>query len=165
VLDLSEPQRDALAVLCLPSEVLCVEGAEGGVMAVPVFHATVSEAGKLTMLPAVRGFMQHHLETLKGKAVVLTIAAEKKSRTDRQSRYYFGVVVPLIAEHCGYDKQEMHECLAMRFLRIEDDTITGSPRRKRTPATDTKEFAEYVDACIRLASELGVYIPDHGATE
>ncbi len=134
-------------------------------MAVPVFHATVSEAGKLTMLPAVRGFMQHHLDSLKGKAVVLTIAPQTRQRTNRQARYYFGVVVPLIAEHCGYEKDEMHDCLAMRFLRIEDDPITGSPRRKRTPATDTKEFAEYVDACIRLASELGVYIPDPGATE
>ena len=133
--------------------------------AVPVFHATVSEKGTLVMPLAVRGLLQRHLGTLKGKPVVLTIKAETKTRTDRQSRYYFGVVVPLIAEHCGYEKDEMHECLAMRFLRIEDDPITGSPRRKRTPATDTREFAEYVDACIRLASELGVYIPDHGATE
>ncbi len=134
-------------------------------MAVPVFHATVSEKGTLVMPPAVRGLMERHLGTLKGKSVVMTIKAETKTRTDRQSRYYFGVVVPLIAEHCGYEKDEMHDCLAMRFLRIEDDPITGSPRRKRTPATDTKEFAEYVDACIRLASELGVYIPDPGATE
>ena len=80
-------------------------------------------------------------------------------RTEKQSRYYFGVVVPLIAEHCGYEKDEMHELLAMKFLRIEDDPITGSPRRKHTPDTDTKEFSEYVDACIRLAAELGVVVP------
>ena len=133
-------------------------------MVTPVFRGNVSESGKLTMLPAVRGLMERHLSTLKGRPVVLTIAPETKSRTDRQSRYYFGVVVPLIAEHCGYDKQEMHDCLAMRFLRIEDDPITGSPRRKRTPATNTTEFADYVDACIRLATDLGVYIPSPGET-
>ena len=54
----------------------------------------------------------------------------------------------------------MHETLAMRFLRIEDCPITGAPRRKHTPKTDTKEFSEYVDHCIRLAAELGVVIPD-----
>jgi hypothetical protein len=70
--------------------------------------------------------------------------------------------VPLIAEHCGYDKQEMHELLAMRFLRMADDPVTGSPRRRHTPETDTKDFSDYVDACIRLAAELGVYIPEAG---
>ena len=59
----------------------------------------------------------------------------------------------------GYDKQAMHDALAFRFLRIEDDPITGSPRRQHTPETDTKEFAEYVDHCIQFAAELGVEIP------
>ncbi|NDB18810.1 MAG: hypothetical protein EB027_06070, partial [Actinobacteria bacterium] len=64
-----------------------------------------------------------------------------------------------IAAHCGYDKQEMHELLAMRYLRIEDDPVTGAPRRKSTPATDSEEFTEYVDHCIAFAAELGVVVP------
>lgn len=128
----------------------------------PVFIGRVGTSGRLELPAPVRGLLRRHLQALADQQVVLIVRRHRKTRTDRQSRYYFGVVVPLLAEHCGYDKQEMHELLAMRFLRVEDDPVTGSPRRRRTPSTNTKEFAEYVDACIRLASELGVYIPDPG---
>jgi hypothetical protein len=128
----------------------------------PVFHGSVDAAGKLSLSTPIKGLLARHLQTLKDKPVTVTVKVYRKQRTDRQSRYYFGVVVPLIAEHCGYDKQEMHELLAMRFLRVADDPVTGSPRRRHTPETDTKDFSDYVDACIRLAAELGVYIPEAG---
>ena len=114
------------------------------------------------MPPAVRGLMDRHLLSLCDKPVYVIIRQHRKQRTTRQGRYYFGVVVPLIAEYCGYEKQEMHELLAMRFLRIEDDPVTGSPRRKHTPETNTKEFAEFTESCIRFAAELGVYVPAPG---
>ena len=129
---------------------------------VPVFPAEVTAEGKLTLTDAIRGLMARHIQSLCGKPVELVIRVRRKQRTDRQSRYYFGVVVPLIAEHCGYEKDEMHELLAMRFLRIEDDPLTGSTRRKHTPDTDTKEFSDYTESCIRFGTELGVYIPAPG---
>jgi hypothetical protein len=129
-------------------------------MVVPILHGFVTEDGRLAFRPAARGLFMRHLAQLTGQAVDVIIRVHRDQRTDSQNRYYFGVVVPLIGEHCGYDKQEMHELLAMRFLRIADDPVTGSPRRRRTPHTNTKEFAEYIDACVRFASqELGVYIP------
>jgi hypothetical protein len=100
------------------------------------------------------------VRALAGKHVELTIRKRKTARTSQQNRFYFGVVVKLLAEHCGYERDEMHEALAMRFLRIEDCPITGAPRRKRTPQTDTEEFGQYLDSCIRLAAEQGVVIPD-----
>lgn len=99
------------------------------------------------------------VRALAGKHVELLVRKRKTNRSTQQNRYYFGVVVKLLAEYCGYDAQEMHEVLAMRFLRIEDCPVTGAPRRKRTPKTDTQEFAEYVDHCIRLAADYGVVIP------
>lgn len=108
----------------------------------------------------VRIQIADYLRTFDGRKVEVTVKQFRNTRSWRQNRYYWGVVVALIAEHCGYDPQDMHEALAMKFLRIEDCPVTGAPRRKRTPKTDTKEFAEYVDACIRLGAELGVYIPD-----
>lgn len=128
--------------------------------ATPVFRGTVGEKGTLDLHPSVRGLLRLHLLRMTGKPVEITVTVARNKRTDRQARYYFGVVVPLIAEHCGYDKQEMHELLAMRFLRIEDDPVTGAPRRKRTPDTDTAEFSVYVDQCIQFAAALGVYIPE-----
>lgn len=128
-------------------------------MPTPVFLARVDDEGQLAFAPAVRGMLRLHLRKLAGKPVEVVVRRAVAKRTDRQSRYYFGVVVPLIADHCGYDKQEMHELLAMRFLRIEDDPVTGAPRRKHTPDTDTEEFSIYVDHCIAFAAQLGVYIP------
>lgn len=89
-----------------------------------------------------------------------SVAKDKPSRSSQANRYYFGVVIKMLSDETGYEPDEMHECLAMRFLRIEDDPITGAPRRKRTPKCDTSEFAAYVDQCVRFAATLGVVIPD-----
>lgn len=128
----------------------------------PIFLARVEADGKLRWTKPMRAVLDRHLKTLVGKPVEITIRQKRNQRSLQANRYYFGVVVPLIADYCGYDKGDMHEALAMKFLRIEDDPITGSPRRKHTPETDTKEFAEYVDACIRFAAELGIDIPAPG---
>jgi hypothetical protein len=106
-----------------------------------------------------------HLERLKNKQVEVIVRLPRSQRSERSNRFYWGAVVPLLAEHLGYEKQDMHEVLAMRFLRIEDCPVTGAPRRKRTPDCDTAEFAAYVDSCIRLAAELGVVIPLPGEVE
>lgn len=71
------------------------------------------------------------------------------------------MVVRILAEFCGYQPDEMHELLAMKFLRLDDDPITGQPRRLRTPTCNTAEFAQYIEQ-IRLwaASALDVHIPE-----
>jgi hypothetical protein len=125
----------------------------------PIVRATVNDAGKLELSAVARELLVRHLASLKGKPVDVLVRVHRNQRSTQANKYYFGVVVPLIAAYCGYDVQAMHEALAFRFLRIEDDPITGSPRRQHTPETDTKAFAEYVDACIQFAGELGVEVP------
>jgi hypothetical protein len=93
---------------------------------------------------------------------VVTVEPEFVPRSLNFNRFYFGAVVEPLAEHLGYDRAEMHEVLAMRFLRIEDCPITGVPRRRRTPGCTTPEFADYVNSCIRLAAELGVVVDSDG---
>lgn len=95
-----------------------------------------------------------------GEAWVMTLEPEKARRSTRANRYYWGVVLALLGEHLGYDPDDLHEVLAMKFLRMEDDPLTGVPLRKRTPKLSTQEFADYVDRCIRFAAEQGVVIPD-----
>lgn len=106
-----------------------------------------------------------YLRKLDGKDVEVVVRRKRGQRSLDANAYYWGVIIALMGDEFGYDKQEMHEVLAMRFLRIEDCPVTGSPRRKRTPDCDTKAFAEYIDACIRLATEHGVYIPQPGEVE
>lgn len=124
----------------------------------PIFYGRVLPGG-LLVLDAPKDY-QRHVYAHRGKHVEITFRKRRTRRSSQANRYYFGVVVKMLAEHCGYDTQEMHEALAMRFLRIEDCPVTGAPRRKHTPDTDSSEFAEYVNHCIRLAAELGVVIPD-----
>lgn len=123
-----------------------------------LFYGRVLPGG-LLVLDKPKDYAQH-VRAHRGRFVELTLGKRKTTRSSKANRYYFGVVVKLLAEHCGYDRQEMHETLAMRFLRIEDCPVTGAPRRKRTPKTDSTEFSEYVNHCIQLAAELGVVIPD-----
>lgn len=123
----------------------------------PIFRGRVLAKG-LLVLDRPKDYAAY-VRGLAGSFVEVTCRKERSQRSQQANRFYFGAVVPLIADYCGYDKQEMHELLALRFLRIEDDPITKSPRRKHTPETDTQEFSDYVEACIRFAAELGVVVP------
>ena len=131
-------------------------------MPTPKFFGRV-DAGTIEVRDKTE-FMQY-LRKLEGKEVEVVVRRKRGQRSLQANKYYFGVVVKLLAEEFGYDIQDMHRTLAMNFLRIEDCPVTGAPRRKPTPDCDTKEFSEYVDACIRLASEHGVYIPQPGEVE
>ena len=124
----------------------------------PVFTGRVEATGTIEVDDEER--MTAYLrESLSGKRVEIVVRPIRSQRTQQQSKYYFGVVVPLLGEEFGYGKQEMHDVLAMHFLRIEDCPITGAPRRKRTPDCDTAEFSAYLDSCIRLAAEHGIHVP------
>ena len=101
-----------------------------------------------------------HIRSLAGQFVELVLRKQRSKRSTKANAFYWSAVVGPLAEHLGYDPQDMHEVLAMHFLRIEDCPVTGAPRRKRTPKTDTAEFARYVDDCIRLAAEQGVVVED-----
>lgn len=130
---------------------------------VPVFTGRISTHGRLELDAPVD--LQRYLSTLAGQPVDVTVRKHRSQRSSKANRYYFGVVVTLLADYCGYDRQDMHEVLAMRFLRVEDCPHTGAPRRRRTPQTNTKEFADYVDACVRFAADLGIVVPEPGHVE
>lgn len=47
------------------------------------------------------------------------------TRSDRQRKYYFGVVVSLISSHTGYSKEEVNELLKLKFNLKEIQDIDG----------------------------------------
>ena len=70
-------------------------------------------------------------------------------RSDQQNKYYHGVVVKMISDHLGYEKDEMHEVLKKQF-KVES-----------TAKLKSAEFKEYVENIVRwAASDLGLPIPD-----
>lgn len=70
--------------------------------------------------------------------------------------YYRGVVLPLMAEHCGYEShQEQHEALKAAFDGKD-------PREKQRSMAEMKpeERRRFIDYAIRQAAELGLVIPE-----
>ncbi len=85
----------------------------------------------------------------------------QKNRSAQQNKYYWGVVIPMMGEYCGYNQQEMHEALKMKFLRR--DHGNGLPTVRSTTVLNTVEFNDYVEEVCRFAAmEFGLVIPDPG---
>lgn len=53
-----------------------------------------------------------------------------------------------MAEHCGYEPEEMHDALV-----------------RSTAKLNTAEMTEYIEQCRRLAAEMSIYIPDPNETD
>lgn len=135
----------------------------------PIFHGRI-EAGEILLedgggklLPYRAGEIQAHVDALEGKPVDVSIRLHRPQRSLSQNAYLHGVVIPLLAEHCGYEPEEMKDALKLKFLRIHNDT--DLPTVRRTRDLTTAEMAEFVRQCQHLAAELGVYIPDPGEAE
>jgi hypothetical protein len=103
------------------------------------------------------------LSKLEGKEIELIIRQKKSQRSLDQNSYYWGVVVAILGDHCGYDPEEMHEALKFKFLRKGKEgleTVTS------TTDLNTKEFEDYLERIRRWASmELNCFIPQPNEVE
>lgn len=106
-----------------------------------------------------------YLKGLEGKDVEVVVRKKRSVRSVQQNRYYFGVVVQTLADHCGYTPEEMHEALKEKFLGSERDE-RGLIRIGSSAALSTDEFIQYTNRIvIWAAQDLGCYIPDPMAAE
>ena len=108
-----------------------------------------------------------HMLNYEGKTVVITVGEQKKRRSLNLNSYYWAVVVKLLSEETGYDKDEMHEVLKSMFLRTRYQ-IKGVwvASTKSTTKLSHKEMSEFIEETKRFASTtLGVYIPDPNEVE
>jgi hypothetical protein len=130
----------------------------------PLFDGTIKD-GKLLLDKGPK--FREHLSSLNGKRVQVTVEKIKNSRTIQQNRYYWGVVVKLIAQHTGHDPEQIHEFLKLKFSprwfmmwpvgknQFEEQRIPTSTTR-----LDTLEFVDYTEKCRMWANEfLGLEIP------
>lgn len=129
-------------------------GDTGGVLTAPGWRAFVDDTGVLS-LDQQREF-RGWLKKFCGQEVIVSVRRRPKRQSPQQLRYYRGVVVPDIADACGYsdpdDFQAVHEGLAWKFLRLPDGPF-GEPRRRSTSPTDMAmdELARYIDQVITYA--------------
>lgn len=102
------------------------------------------------------------LAQYEGQDINLTIKPFKKSRSDNQNRYYWGVVIKLISEELGYFAEEMHEILKQKFLDQKEFKF-GKDQfivTKSTSELSTKEFEDYLENIRQFAHmTLNIFIP------
>jgi hypothetical protein len=94
-----------------------------------------------------------------GKRTVVTVSGERKHKTDPQRKYYFGVIVSIMADYTGYSKDEMHDALKWQFLRVPGEK--GLPDKVRsTESLSTVETEAYYEEIRRWAlTQYGVFVP------
>lgn len=92
--------------------------------------------------------------------------AEK--RRDRANRFYFGVILPLMAEESGHTVDELHELMKLRH----NSTVVVDPNgeevriAKSTAKLTIRQFSDYLDAVILDGAEwLGISFPEPRPSE
>ena len=125
----------------------------------PLFTGTIKE-GKL-FLDKSEQFKQYLHTFPNEKRVEVTVEKMKHSRTLQQNKYYWSVIVKLIAQHTGHDPEQIHELLKQMFSpKWHFSSVSAPGIPTSTTRLDTLEFVEYTEKCRVWANEfLGLQIP------
>ena len=129
-----------------------------------ILHAKV-EDGKLIFFDPEK--FRRLLESLSGP-IELVFRKVKSPRSSQQNRYYWGVIVKILADELGYSPEDVHFALRMRFLAPPEGQKGKESLvlPKSTTALSTKEFEGYQEEIRRWAAEfLGISIPDPNEVE
>lgn len=109
-----------------------------------------------------RAEFRRALHALEGPVEVI-VRPLSAPRTADQNRYYWGVVIPTLAEHCGYSKEDMHEAVKGVCLSHRSDAgelVVGS-----TGQLSVEDFAAYLErVCAWAWTDLQVAIPPASTT-
>lgn len=124
---------------------------------IPTFTGKV-DRGKVLLDRPSQYLIQ--ISRLEGQRIEIILRKLWKKRSDNQNRFYWGVVLEILGEHCGYDAEEMHEALKEKFLSNQRDE-KGLVKIRSTAKLNTAEFEEYLDKIKKWsAMELNCFIPD-----
>lgn len=92
---------------------------------------------------------------------VVTIKADKATRSDKQNRLYWEWV-SLIGEELGYQKDETHALLRDKFLGYNEyKSKKGEDIRelRSTTKLNTTEFKDYLEQIDYLVADYGIVLP------
>lgn len=131
-------------------------------MTTPIFTGSINK-GKLILDQPERYLV--HLASLNNRRVELILRKRRSKRSDSQNKYYWGVIIEILANHCGYEADQMHEALKYRFLSDRQEDEKGLIKIGSTATLTTDEFIRYTNEIVRWAAGMSVYIPDPGQVE
>ena len=95
-----------------------------------------------------------------GFTLDVEVREHKKTRTKKQSSLYWSLI-GIIAKDKGYDSEDLHLALKIKFLGTTEKQIAGQTYiiPNSTTKLTTTQFGEYVDRVYALGAELGVKLP------
>lgn len=138
----------------------------------PKFEADVINGGKLKYPDHVKAEIRRWVSTFKpGSRVDIIIRKHSSKRSNDQNAYYWGVVIPILADHFGYDNREdLHNDLKLKFNPIKSKINPGQVIGGTTTTMSTVEFMadenSYVERICRWAAmDHGLYIPPPKKTD
>ena len=132
---------------------------------VPIFSADVVDK-KLKFFEHEKQAIARWVSTFKnGTKIDIVIRKHSSKRTNEQNKYYWGVVIPILADYFGHDNAEdMHEDLKLKFnpakSKIDQDKIIGGTTTKLSTVDFYSAENSYIERIVRWAAEeYGIYCP------
>lgn len=124
----------------------------------PIFKAKIKQ-GKCQFENA--DMFRRWCASLENKTVEVIVRKPLYQKSNKQNRYYRGVVVKLIAEECGYTTDRAHgELLELFFKVVPDDGGRAYIRSTALDNWDTVDWEEKMQEIRQWASEfLNLFIP------
>ena len=115
----------------------------------PIFRGSVKK-GKLILDDPARFAV--NLSGLNDKRVEVIVRKEKSQRSLNQNAAYWGIVIEMLCEKTGYDRETMHDMMRVKFASYED-LNTGLLVVESTAKMDTKRFMKYYEDIQRWSAE------------
>lgn len=132
---------------------------------VPIFSADIVDK-KLKLFEYEKKAIARWISTFKnGTKIDIVIRKHSEKRSNKQNRYYWGTVIPILADFFGHDNPEdMHEDLKLKFnpmkSKIEPDKIIGGTTTKLSTVDFYSADTSYIERICRWASiEFSIFIP------
>lgn len=103
-----------------------------------------------------------HLKKTMGKVVTLEYKTQQATRSVVQNKYYWGVIIKMIAEEVGYSPEVTHDYMKKLFLGFEQYDFPDGVHYflKTTTTLTTGEIEEYFRKIRNWSGEfLNCYIP------
>ena len=132
-------------------------------------EATIS-GGKLCPSPKDVELLKDWLAANDRVQVAIIIRATEEARTTQQLRYLWGHVIPAVADHTGYSKDEVYGMLKYKYLRRYIDCRDGEPMYVVASLTELSkaEVTRFIEDSVAWGLYLGaeIYPPEHyGGTD
>lgn len=134
----------------------------------PILIDAYVESGVLRIPQNLRRQMGRALKAWPDCAIEIELRPHEDTRSLRAHRYYFGVVLKMMAEESGHAVLDLHEWAKLEFnSKVIADPITGEEKRiaQTTTKLTVEAFSAYLEQVMAGGAGLGIVFPEPRRSE